>query len=261
MFAIGFLELFVTAILIFLAGVFIVWMFNSRAFRDFFGAGRAQVGKWGTVARNADPQAIIHQEIRDAQEDLSRSVSDLEESKALVAELEEQCKTDIREVNKLDAQVKASLTDDPTDASGRAAQYVMNLETSQNNSKRNNEQLTKAKTIYANNLEKFRYAQTKIRQAQDRARNLGVEIKSSETNARLAKLAQKYNVDVSGLDNRLSEAESEARRQIAKNNAVSEVQADLGLDGLAEAREEERLKNAEAKNKLDEYRKKMGIAV
>lgn len=237
----------------------LVYLFNRRAFSDFFGAVNAQVGKLGAAARNADPQAVIHQEIRNSQAELDRAVGDLEESQGLVAQLSAQVAEDAREVSKCDAKVRHSLTDDPEDKGGKAANYVMQLETAQSAQQRNSEQLQTAKTIYANNLEKFRLAQRKIEEAKNRANNLGVELQSSQTNAKLANLAKKFNVDVGGLDSVLGEAEKETRRQIAKNNAVGVVQTDLGMDGLAEAREEERLKKAEASAKLEEYRKKMGL--
>lgn len=236
-----------------------VWLVNRRAGRDLLTAGRAQVGKFGSAARNADPQAVIHQEIRDAQAELSRSITDLEESKGMVGELKDQTDGDQRKVAAAEAKVRVSLSDDPDDAGGKAAEYVMQLEAHKKNLARNSEQLKTAQTMYASNLEKYQLAAGKIRQVQERARNLGQEVKSSEVSAKLARLAQKFNVNVDGLDSTLAEAESEARRQIARNNAVGEVQTDLGTDGLAEAKEEERLRKAEAKLKLEEYRKNMGL--
>jgi len=237
----------------------VVWLVNRRAFRDFMAAGRAQVGKAGHAAVTADPKAVWEQEIRDARDELNRSITDLEESKGLVTELQEHVKVSQREAVLLDSKVKNSLTDDPDDKGGKAAEYVVQLETAQSNLTRNQDQLTKAQTLYANNLKKYQLAQKKIRQKEEAGRQLGQEVKSSETNARLAKLAQKFNVDVGALDSRLNEAEEEMRRQIARNNAVSEVQVDLGISGLAEAEEEDRLAKASAKNKLEEYRKKMGL--
>ncbi len=259
LFAVGLFEgvglLFLAVVVLFA----VIWFINSKAARSIWAAGRAQVGKVGQAAISADPKAIFEQEVRDAKEELNHSITDLEESKGLVTELQEQVSQDKREVAKLDAKVKASLTDDPEDTRGKAAEYVMQLETAQAALTRNTDQLTKAQQIYANNLKKFQLAQKKIREKEEKGRALGQEVKSSEMNARLAKLAQKFNVDVGALDSRLNEAEAEMRKKIAQNNAVSEVQTDLGLNGLAEAEEEERLAKAEAKNKLDEYRKKMGL--
>ncbi len=257
MFAIGMFELFgVVALVVVVVGA-LVWFLNSRAFRDMLAAGRAQVGKAGQAAIAADPKAVFEQEVRDAKDELNRSITDLEESKGLVTQLQDQVKEDQREVNKLDSKVRNSLTDDPEDKGGKAGEYVMQLQAAQANFTRNSEQLKQAQTIYSNNLQKFQLAQKKIRQKEERGRQLGSEVKSSEMNARLAKLAQKFNVDVGGLDSRLNEAEAEMRKQIAQNNAVSEVQTDLGLNGLEEAKEEERLAKVEANKALDAYREKM----
>lgn len=235
----------------------LVWFFNRRAFNDIWTSGRAQLGKLGQTAVSIDPRAVWEQEIRDAREELDRSIADLEESKGLVTELQEQVNQFSREVAVLDKKVRNSLLDDPEDSKGKAAEYVVQLESAQNQLNKNKDQLNHATTLYGNNLKKYQLASKKIREKEERGRQLGQEVKSSETNARLARLAQKFNVDVNGLDNRLNESEAEMRRQIARNNAVSEVQMDLGVSGLAEAEEEERLAKAEAKSKLEEYRKKM----
>lgn len=257
--ALGFFDLFWYGGMAVAVLLFLVWFFNPKAFRDIWTSGRAQIGKLGQVAVSADPRAVWEQELRDAREELDRSIEDLEESKGLVTELQDQVNQSAREVAVLDRKVQNSLTDDPEDTKGRAAEYLIQLESAQTNLDRNKEQLGHASTLYSNNLKKYQLASKKIREKEGRGRQLGQEVKSSETNARLARLAQKFNVDVNGLDNRLNEAEAEMRKQIARNNAVSEVQMDLGVSGLAEAEEEDRLARAEAKNKLDEYRKKMNL--
>jgi hypothetical protein len=184
----------------------------------------------------------------------------LEESNAAVTELREINKANARKVALLESQVKNSLTSDPEDKSGKAAEYVMQLEGAEKLLATSKEQLARAEQTYAQNLKKYKLANKKINEKEERGRQLGQEVKSSEMNARLAKLAQKFNVtDVGGLDNRLSEVEEEMQRKVARNNAVSEVQTDLGINGLAEAEEEERLAKANAKNKLEEYRKKMNL--
>lgn len=250
----------VGAVVVVLLAVFLViWLVNRRAGRDLFSAGRAQVGKLGQAAKNADPKAMLDQEIRDAETALNGSISDLEESQALVAELQEQVNDNQRSVNTLDARVKNSLRDDPTDARGKAGEYVTQLNTKKAELAKNEDQLKKAQALYANNLAKFRNAQGKVKTAQERARSLGVDLKQSETNAKIARVAAKFNVDVSGLDNTVAEAEAQVRRQIARNNAVGQVQTDLGLDGVKEMEEEERLKKAEAASALEEYRRQMGL--
>lgn len=259
LFAVSFLGVIGGVVLVAVAVFVLIWLVNRRAGRDLFSAGRAQVGKLGQAARNADPKAMLEQEIRDAETALNGSVGDLEESKALVTELEEQVKSNAREVSQLDAKVKNSLRADPEDKNGKAGEYVIQLNNKKTELEQNNTQLKQAQTLYSNNLAKFRMAHNKVKAAQERARTLGVELKQSETNAKIAKVAAKFNVDVGGLDNTVAEAEAEVRRQIARNNAVSQVQTDLGLDGVKELEEEERLKKAEAANALDEYRKSMGL--
>lgn len=259
MFAVGVFEVF--GLLLFVVFVLAVaaWFINSRAAKSIWASGRAQVGKLGSAALSVDPKAVFEQEVRDAKDDLNRSITDLEESKGLVTQLQEQVKADARDVSRLDAKVRNSLTDDPDDTKGKASEYVMQLEVAKTAQTRNTEQLNTAQTIYANNLKKFQLAQKKINEKEVRGRQLGAEVKSSEMNARLAKLAQKFNVNSDGLDSRLAEAEEEMRNKIAKNNAVSQVQTDLGLNGLAEAEEDDRLARADAKNKLAEYKKSMGL--
>jgi phage shock protein A len=243
-----------------LAGVvfLLIWFVNRRAGNDLFKAGRAQVGKLGAAAKNADPKAVLDQEIRDAESELNESISSLEESNSLVAELSRQVNDNDRDAKKLDLRVQNSLRDDPDDKGGKAAQYVMDLNAKNTELVTNKEQLASAKKVYESNLARFRNAKNQINAAQARARNLGVELKQSETNAKIARIGAKFNVNTTGLSNAVSEAEAETRRQIDRNNAVSQVQTDLGLDGLKEAEEEDRLRRAEAASALEDYRKKLG---
>lgn len=253
------MSLSVTFLAVVIVIMIVIYLVNRGAAGNLFKSGRAQIGKLGAAALSADPKALFEQELRDAKDELNHSISDLEESKGLVTELQEQVKANQRDVSLLDSRIKASLTDDPEDSKGKAADYVMQLEATQASLARNSEQLSKAQTLYANNLKKFQLAQRKIKEKESRGRQLGAEVRSSEMNARLAKLAQKFNVDVGSLDSRLNEAEEEMRKKIAKNNAVSEVQSDLGVNGLEEAEEEERLARVTANARLDEYKKKMGL--
>lgn len=243
-----------------LLGVFaLVWAVNRRAGKDLFAAGRAQVGKLGTSARLADPKAMLEQEIKDAQDELKNSVPDLEESKGLVTELNAQVTANHREASLIDNKIKSSLLDDPEDKNGKAGEYAVKLANVKSNLETNQHQLKSAQTMYANNLAKFRLAMSKVARAEERARQLGLELKNSETNAKIAKVAAKFNVSTGGLDGAVEEAEAAVRGQIARNNAVSEVQTDLGFDGVKEAEEEDRLRKAEAKLALEQYRKDMGL--
>jgi phage shock protein A len=259
LFAMSFFGFVGAAVLVLLAVGVVVWLVNRRAGKDLLSAGRAQVGKLGQAAKNADPKAMLEQQVRDANDALNSSVSDLEESKGMVTELDLQVQANQREVNTLDARVKASLSVDPDDKSGKAGEYVQKLTVAKGVLTTNQEQLKKVQAIYANNLAKFRLAQGKVKAAGERAKQLGVELKQSETNAKIAKVAAKFNVNVEGLDDSVAEAEAAMRSQIARNNAVGEVQTDLGLDGVKEAEEEDRLHKAEAKVALEEYRKQMGL--
>lgn len=257
--ALSFFDMAFYGVLFVLGAGLVLWLFNRKAFGDIWTSGRAQLGKLGQVAVSSDPAAVFAQELRDQREELDRSIEDLEESQGLVAELKEQVQESTREVATLDRKVQNSLRDDPEDLKGKAAEYVVQLESAQTNLNRNKEQLDHATTIYSNNVKKYQVAARKIREKEEMGRQLGQEVKSSETNARLAKLAQKFNVDVSSLDSRLNESAAEMKRQIARNNAVGVVQRDLGVSGLEEAEEEERLAKADAKAKLEEYRKKMNL--
>lgn len=238
---------------------FLIWLVNSKAVRDVLSAGRAQLGELGTAAQNADPVAMMNQAIRDQQAALDKAVAELEDSGASVAILQDQVKEDLREVKLQENNLKNSLKDDPEDVGGMGAEYVMKLEAAKKRYEEDNTLFVNAQKLHADNIAKFRAAQTAITAAQERARNLGASIKSSETGAKIARIAKTFNVDVSGLDNKLAEVEKAARQVIARNNAVSTVQSELGVDVLAKAQEQERLRKAEAKTKLDEYRKQYGI--
>lgn len=236
--------------------VALVALVNYRAFLRVFQAGNAQVGKLGRSVWQADPQAIYQQKVDEATDEIREATKSVEEHKGLVNSLNRQVEDGRREVNRLDARVKASLQDDPNDTSGKAVAYVQQLQVAKNNLAKNEEQLAKANLLYESNIKKIKLAREKIKDAEDRGRQLGVELKMAKTNAAINDLATKNNVSMKAMDG-LSEIEEELRRQIDAENAKTDVSTDLGVNGLAEAEEEERLRKAEGAALLEQYKKNL----
>jgi hypothetical protein len=260
LFAVGLLEILGITVLIVLGALAVIWLINRRAAKDILRAGRAQVGKLGDAARNIDPKASLDQEIKDKESELSGAIDSLEESKAMTKELGDQVAQNRREVAILDARIKNSLRDDPDDTKGKAGEYAMQLKVAQDNLEKNSAQSVLAQTNHANNLARFRAAQKKVKNAKQRAKQIGVELRQSATDAKLAKMSAAFNVDIGDLEDSVAAAEEACRHQIAKNYAKGEVQAELGNDVLADIEEEERLQKADAAAALDGYRSKMGLS-
>ena len=234
----------------------LLWVVNSRAARQVTTAASAQVGKIGNWFWHADPKAIYQKVLDDATEEIRDATNAIEANKALVNSLTRQVADNEREVGRLDARVKNSLSEDPQDKSGKAADYVMQLSVSQSHLAKNKEQLGKVQTMYQNNLKKIEMARLKIKEAQDRSKQLNIELDMARTSASISKLATSFNVNSPNLEG-LGEVEEAMRSQIDKYNAVSQVQTDMGLDGMKELEEEERLRKGEAARMLEEYKKKM----
>lgn len=226
---------------------------NRKAFWRLFESGNAQVGKAGRWAWQKDPAAIFQQRIDDATEEINDATRAVEQHKGLVNSLGRQVEDGKREAAVLDARVKNSLKDDPTDASGNASKYVVQLQRVQENLARNEAQHKNAVTLYQNNIKKITLARTKIKEAEDEGKQLGVELKMAKTEAAIANLAKGTNINVKGVDG-LSEVAEEMRRQIDVERAKGDVAADLGMDGMAEIEEEDRLRKAAGADLLEKYK-------
>jgi phage shock protein A len=239
--------------------VLLVLMFflNRRAARHTVAAGSAQLGKLGNWFWNQDPKANYQKIVDDAAEEIRHATESIEENKALVNSLTTQVSSNRTEANRLQARLDNSLADDPEDKSGKAAEYMEKLELAKTHTKTNEGQLNRANALYQTNLKKIQFARQKIKDAQDRGRELGLNLEMAKTDAQISKLASTVSTGVS-LDG-LGEVEAEMQKQIDRYNAVGQVQSDLGLDGLKEVEEEERLRKADSRVKLEQYKKSKGI--
>jgi phage shock protein A len=234
----------------------LVLAFNRKAFMRLFESGNAQVGKAGRWAWERDPAAVYQQRVDDATEEINSATRSVEEHKGLVNSLTRQVEDGKREVAILDARIKTSLKDDPTDSKGNAARYCTQLERAKTNLERNTEQHEKSLQMYTNNIKKIQLARQKIKDAEDEGRQLGVELKMAKTEAAINNLATSARVNVKGVDG-LSEVAEEMRKQIDKERAKGDVAADLGNDGMAEIEEEERLRKAAGADLLAKYKSEM----
>lgn len=233
-------------------------IFNRKALKRFFEAGNAQVGKAGRAAWERDPLAVYQQRIDDATGEIEEATSAVEGHKGLVNSLGRQVEDGTREVAVLDTRVKNSLKEDPDDKSGKAAGYVVQLQRAQANLDNNRSQHQKALTIYNNNIKKIQLARQKIKDAENEGKQLGVELKMAKTEAAIADLATKTNVNIKGVDG-LGEVAEEMRRQIDHAKARGEVAADLGTDGMAEIEEEDRLRKAAGADLLAQYKARNNV--
>lgn len=243
---------------IIVVAVALVLIFNRRAGRRIGEAANAQISKLGNSLWRRDPQAIYQHRIDEATEEIRDATTALEENKALINSLNRQVEENKREATVLDARIKTSLKDDPQDTKGKAASYVLQLNTAKRNLENNESQLNKATTLYQNNVKKINLARTKIKEAEDEGKQLGLELKMARTEAAINNLATSCNVNLKSMGG-LSEAKEEILRQIDRERAKGDVATDLGTNGMEEIEEEERLKKAEGQELLEKYKQEMGL--
>lgn len=238
--------------------VILIVVFNRRAGRRFGEAANAQISKAGNWFWKRDPQAIYQHRVDEATEEIRNATTAVEEHRALINSLNRQVDENRREVAILDIRIKSSLKDDPQDLKGRAANYAVQLKTTQNNLKNNEDQLNKATILYQNNIKKINLARTRIKEAEDEGHQLGLELKMAKTEAAINNLASSCNINMKSVDG-LSEAKEEIRRQIDRERAKGDVATDLGTNGMMEIEEEERLKRLEGQELLEKYKQDMGL--
>jgi phage shock protein A len=243
-----------TALVALIVVVIALVIVNSGAMAKIFGASRAQVGKLGRMAEEADPLALLNQAVEDGVNSIQNSKKGLENYRALILSVQRQVDSGEKERARLELRIQAALASG--DANHTAEESAMVLADVERHLAANCEQLARHMEIYENFAQQVELGQAKVAEARLKAARLGLELEQSRREKEMAKFASDFSFDPQGLHSDLARAEELINRKIDANRAVGEVAADMSKQTLINADADEAERKAAAAEILNRFGRK-----
>jgi phage shock protein A len=213
----------------------VVCLFNPNAVSRIVGAGRAQVGKAGRAAENADPLAMFQQQIDDAATAMQSQLVALKSANTQLEGLQRQVRDDTQEKLRLESRIKSAL--EKGDPNNTAKGYALQLAQVEKNLEINKGQLERQEKICTEYGHSVDLNRQKIREAQQESQRLGLELKQSEAQkVATEQFAQLTNTD---LFTGVSTIKQKLQEKIDANRASARVDADQCSETLAQMKDEE----------------------
>jgi phage shock protein A len=222
-------------------------------FGKMWAALRAQLNKLANLFWEADPIAQMRYEYDRSVEQLKEGRQGLEMYRALVEQVTRQVKSNEAHVAKLEAQAKAYLKAGDRET---AAKFALELEKARGEMAQNAAQLKLHETAYDNNLRKIQHAGKKLAEVRNRIDKQAADLKMSEAEAEVAKLAEQFNFNVS---TDFGQLEDVIQRKVDRNRAAVRVSADMSNEGLATVEAEQRMEAQMGEDALRKLEAEMGI--
>lgn len=111
-------------------------------------------------------------------------------------------------------------------------------------------------TAYQNNLKKIQHANKKLVEVKDKIQRYDAELKMSEAEAEVAKLATTFDMNVT---TDFGQLESVIQGKIDANRGKARVASDLSTQGLAGIEAEERMEKSMAEDALKDLEVELGM--
>ena len=222
-------------------------------FSKIWSAIRAQFNKLANYFWEADPIAQMQYEYDMAVEELKEGRKGLEIYRGLVERVNRQVATGRRHVEKLEAQTKAYLKAGDRES---AAKFALELQKAKQELTENEAQLAMHEGAYENNLKKIKHANGKLGEVREKIRKYDAELKMSEAEAEVAKLAQSFEMNVT---TDFGQIEAVIQDRIDQNRGTARVAADLSEKGIAAIDAEEKMQSVLAEQALAEFEVELGM--
>lgn len=219
----------------------------------FFGVIRAQLNKLANYFWEADPIAQMQYEYDQAVEQLKEGRLGLEQYRGLVERVSRQVRDGEANVNKLTAQAKAYLKAGDRETAGS---FALQLTKAKTTLEENKQQLEMHETAYQNNLKKIQHANKKLVEVKDKIQKYDAELKMSEAEAEVSKLAQSFNMDIT---TDFGQLEDVIQRKIDTNRGKARVASDLSTEGIDKIKAEERMEKSMADDALRDLEVELGM--
>lgn len=222
-------------------------------FGKFFAAIRAQLNKIANLFWSADPVAMMRYEYDRSVAEMQDGRKGLELYRALVEKVSRQVREQEAHMAKLEAQAKAYLKAGDRET---AAKFALEMEKLRKDLDENRGQLQMHEQAYDNNLRKIQHATKKLAEVKQRIDRQEAELKMSEAEAEVAKLAEQFNFNIT---TDFGQIEGVLQERIDKNRAKVRVSADMSNRGIAEIEAETRMEKQMAEDALSRLEASMGI--
>jgi phage shock protein A len=221
--------------------------------QKFWGALRAQLNKLANFFWEADPIAQMRYEYDRSVEELKSGRLGLEQYRGLVEMVARQVREGERHVQQLEAQAKAYLK---AGDRATAAKFALEMEKAKKDLESNREQLAIHEQAYNNSLTKIQHATKKLNEVRAKIQRYDAELKMSEAEAEVARLAETFNFNVT---TDFGQLEQVVQERIDKNRGAVRVAADLSSRGIAEIEAEQRMEQVLAEDALKRLEIEMGL--
>ncbi|OHB80340.1 MAG: hypothetical protein A2W31_15330 [Planctomycetes bacterium RBG_16_64_10] len=214
---------------------------------------KAQLNKVANYFWTMDPIAQMQYEYDLAVEQLKEGRQGLEQYRALVERVSRQVAGDRRHVADLEAKIKAYLQANDRET---AARFALELQKAKQELAENEGQLALHEKAYDNNVLKIKHASKKLAQVRDKIAQYDAELKMSQAEAELAKLAQSFDFDVT---TDFGQIEQVLQDKVSLNRAKTRVAADLSGEGVAEIEAEQAMEKQLAEQALRDFEVGLGL--
>ncbi len=222
-------------------------------FKKFWGAMKAQLNKLANVFWEADPIAQMRYEYDRAVEELKSGREGLEQYRGLVENITRSMNEAEKQHAKLVAQAKAYLRAGDRETAGKFALEAQKLKARMEDQQK---QLEMHELSYENNLKKIQHASKKLHEVRDKIQQYDAELKMSEAEAEVAKLAESFQFNVT---TDFGQLEDVVQRRIDANRGKARVASDLSREGLADIHAEEQMESILAEDALKELEIETGV--
>jgi phage shock protein A len=226
---------------------------NRMIFGKIFAAIRAQFNKVANLFWSADPIAMMRYEYDRSVAEMQDGRKGLELYRALVEKVTRQVREQEAHMAKLEAQAKAYLKAGDRET---ASKFALEMEKLRKDVEENRGQLKMHEQAYDNNLRKIQHATKKLAEVRQRIDRQEAELKMSEAEAEVAKLAEQFNFNVT---TDFGQVESVLQDRIDKNRAKVRVAADMSNRGMVEIEAEQQMEQQMAEDALSRLEASMGI--
>lgn len=240
----------VTLLMVVVAAGVVLFVLNRRSFYRLLNLGKVQAGAVGRWANNVDPMEQLKEEIDNGISAAEDAKKGLEEAKANIFSLKRQIANKEKDQKRLESRLSKAIE---SNDESQQKMLALDLAKIKNDISRNTEQLEKVENIYNNFNAQLHKHESRIQQARERSKSLGLELQMSEKEAKLAEfINSNATINSSSLTNKLAETEEKVLAQIDANRAKVEVATEFSVD--LDDEEDDFETNEDAQRILDEMK-------
>ena len=207
----------------------------------------SQANKLANYFRAADPIAEMQYEYDLAVLQLQEGRKGLEQYRALVERVIRQVEANRQQIARLEENVRGYLG---IGDRASAARFALELERAQQQRAENQQQLALHEEAYAQNVARIKLAGKKLAQIRDKISRYDAELKMSQAEAELAKLAADFHFDATTDFGRIDQV---IQDKIALNHATVRVAADLHGEPAVDLARQQQLEEALGEQALRKF--------